>query len=73
MKIGYARVSTTGQNLAVQVEKLHAYGCERLYQEKQSGKSRNDRQELKTALDFAREDDVFVITRLDRLARSVLG
>jgi DNA invertase Pin-like site-specific DNA recombinase len=72
MKIGYARVSTNGQNLDTQEEKLKAFGCERIYLEKQSGKSSDNRPELKEALKFAREGDVFVVTRLDRLARSLL-
>ncbi|CAG1772173.1 DNA-invertase hin [uncultured bacterium] len=72
MKIGYARVSSAGQNLDTQKEKLNAFGCEKLYLEKQSGKSSDNRPELKKALDFAREGDIFVITRLDRLARSLL-
>ena len=72
MKIGYARVSSAGQNLDVQQEKLLAFGCEKLYLEKQSGKSSENRPELKEALGYAREGDIFVITRLDRLARSLL-
>lgn len=72
MKIGYARVSSAGQNLHTQIEKLNAFGCEKLYLEKQSGKSSDNRPELKKALDFAREGDIFVVSRLDRLARSLL-
>jgi DNA invertase Pin-like site-specific DNA recombinase len=72
MKIGYARVSTTGQHLDAQEGKLLAFGCEKIYQEKQSGKASNNRPVLQEALKFAREGDVFVITRLDRLARSLL-
>lgn len=71
MKIGYARVSTTGQNLDTQLEKLNAFGCERIYEEKQSGKASDNRPVLQDALKFAREGDTFVITRLDRLARSL--
>jgi DNA invertase Pin-like site-specific DNA recombinase len=72
MIIGYARVSTTGQNLDAQQEKLLAFGCEKIYQEKQSGKASENRPELQEALKFIREGDIFVITRLDRLARSLL-
>ena len=72
MKIGYARVSSAGQNLDVQQEKLLAFGCEKLFEEKQSGKSSENRPVLKEALDFAREGDIFIVTRLDRLARSLL-
>jgi DNA invertase Pin-like site-specific DNA recombinase len=71
MKIGYARVSTTGQHLDTQIDKLTAFGCEKIYEEKQSGKASNNRPVLQDALKFAREGDTFVITRLDRLARSL--
>ncbi|MBC6974874.1 MULTISPECIES: recombinase family protein [Bacillus] len=70
MKIGYARVSTQDQNLDMQVDELQKNGCERIYQEKISGAKQN-RQELKIALDMLREGDTFVIYKLDRLARSV--
>lgn len=71
MKIGYARVSSTGQDYQTQLEKLQATGCEKIFHEKQSGKSADDRAQLQAALEFAREGDVFVITKLDRLARSM--
>ena len=66
--IGYARVSSVGQNLAVQLEKLSH--CERIYQEKQSGAGGYERPQLKACLDYLREGDTLVVTRLDRLARS---
>lgn len=69
--IGYARVSTIGQSLDVQLEKLSEYGCEKVYQEKVSGTTAN-RTELKKCLDYIRDGDVLVITKLDRLARSTL-
>ena len=68
--IGYARVSTTGQSLDVQLEKLQKHGCDRVFKEKQSGTTA-DRQEFKACMDYLREGDTLVITRLDRLARSV--
>ena len=71
MKIGYARVSTTGQDYETQLAKLKNEGCEKIFHEKQSGKSAADRAQLQAALEFAREGDVFVITKLDRLARSM--
>ncbi|WML91239.1 recombinase family protein [Thiothrix lacustris] len=71
MKIGYARVSSTGQDYQTQLDKLQAAGCEKVFHEKQSGKSADDRVQLQAALEFAREGDVFVITKLDRLARSM--
>lgn len=75
MKIGYARVSTTGQNLDTQREKLKVYGCDKIYEEKITTRTNlagRYRPALKNALDFAREGDIFVITKLDRLARSVI-
>ncbi|NOT16377.1 MAG: recombinase family protein [Methylotenera sp.] len=72
MKIGYARVSTADQNLDNQVDALMAFGCDKIFQEKQSGKSADNREQLMLALDFVREADILVITKLDRMARSVL-
>ena len=68
--VGYARVSTVGQNLSVQIDKLKTAGCEKIYKEKKSGVDQS-RPELKQALDYVREGDTFVIARIDRLARSV--
>ena len=69
MNIGYARVSTEDQNLAIQIEALTAAGCRRIFQEKRSG-ARSDRPELRRLLDQLREGDTVVVWRLDRLARS---
>lgn len=69
MIIGYARVSTTGQDLDTQLEKLTAAGAEKVFSEKRSGLDET-RPELEKALEFAREGDVFVVTKVDRLARS---
>ena len=69
MLIGYARVSTDDQHLDNQRASLRAVGCQRIYEEKVSGAKR-DRPELTRLLDHMREDDVIVVTRLDRLARS---
>ena len=71
MKYGYARVSSSGQNLTVQIEALKSAGCETIRQEKVSGTSTQGRDELNTLLEFMREGDELVITRIDRLARSV--
>jgi len=75
-KIGYARVSSTGQSLDVQIEKLTAYGCTELdgaiFQEKRSGTTTDNRTELKACLRYCRSGDTLVITKLDRLARSTL-
>lgn len=70
-RIGYARVSSTGQSLGVQLEKLNKVNCDRIYQEKRSGRTA-DRPELKSCINYLREGDTLIITRLDRLARSVV-
>lgn len=71
MLIGYARVSTVGQPLESQIEQLKAYGCEKIYKEKESGKNRTDRPELDNAIKALRKGDKLVVTKIDRLARSV--
>ena len=58
MKVGYARVSTTGQKLDVQLDRLA--NCDRVYHEKMSASSAHNRPELQKALDFVRDEDVFV-------------
>ena len=68
---GYARVSTADQDLTIQEEALKASGCEMIRSEKVSGTSTDERDELKTLLEFVREGDELVVTRVDRLARSV--
>ena len=68
MKVGYARVSSTGQSLDVQQEKLK--DCEKVFCEKKSGRT-DDREQLKMCLDFVRSGDVLVVTKLDRVSRSV--
>ena len=68
-KIGYARVSSVGQSLDIQIQKLSDCGCDKIYKEKKSGTTA-DRPQLKSVLDYVREDDTLVITKLDRLARS---
>jgi len=69
MLLGYARVSTDDQDLALQRKALREAGCRKTYAEKVSGARRN-RPELERLLDQVREEDVVVVTRLDRLARS---
>ncbi len=71
MKVGYARVSSSGQNLNSQIEALEAIGCTRIFKEKMSGKQQHNRTELNDALDFVRDGDEFYVTRLDRCSRSV--
>ena len=72
MKVGYARVSSSGQSLDVQVDTLKNSGCEKIFQEKVSGTSTQGRDKLRECLDFVREGDEVVFTRVDRVARSVL-
>jgi DNA invertase Pin-like site-specific DNA recombinase len=71
MKYGYARVSSVGQDLTIQVEALTKAGCETIRQEKVSGTSIQGRDELNTLLEFLRDGDELVVTRVDRLARSI--
>ncbi len=71
MRFGYARVSSTGQSLDIQVAALNAIACERIMQEKKSGTSMTQRTELQALLAFVRKGDEVWITRLDRLARSL--
>jgi DNA invertase Pin-like site-specific DNA recombinase len=72
MLIGYARVSSISQSLDLQLEALAAAGCEKVFAEKRSGTTTDGREALEQALDFAREGDTLIVTRLDRLARSML-
>ena len=68
-QFGYARVSTDGQSLTAQVADLKAANCQQIYQEKVSG-ARADRKQLTRLIAGLDKGDVFVVTRLDRLARS---
>ena len=70
MKLGYARVSTNEQDTAAQVSALKSAGCEKIFREKASG-GRWDRPELVRLLDQLRKDDVLIVSRLDRLSRSL--
>ena len=69
MKIGYARVSTEEQHLELQTEALKDAGADRIFQEKISSR-KSDRPELNRAFEYLREDDILVVWKLDRLARS---
>lgn len=69
-RIGYARVSTSSQDLDIQIGKLKAAGCEIVRSEIGSGASRDGRTELETIMAFLREGDELVVHRLDRLGRS---
>lgn len=69
-RIGYARVSTSDQDVQTQIDKLRAEGCEVIRSEKVSGASRDGRNELGTIIEFLRPGDELVVTRLDRLGRN---
>ena len=68
-KVGYARVSSQGQSLDIQVSKLTEYGCNEIFKDKLSGTTA-DRPSLKECRTYVRRGDSLVITKLDRLARS---
>ena len=72
MKVSYIRVSSQQQSLEVQRESVMKYGVDKIFEEKVSGTSTDKREQLKQCLEFVREGDELVITRIDRLARSVL-
>lgn len=71
MQYGYARVSTTDQDLSVQLDALKTAGCQVIRSEKMTGTTRDGRKELATLLEFIRAGDTLVVTRIDRLARSI--
>jgi len=69
-RVGYARVSTTDQDLDIQITRLKAAGCDIIRSETGSGASRSGRTELETVMEFLRAGDELVVLRLDRLGRS---
>ena len=71
MLVGYARTSSVGQvaGLEAQERELRSVGCEKVFREQVSSVAQRD--QLEAALDFCRENDQFIVTKLDRLARSV--
>lgn len=85
-KIGYARVSTTKQDLSEQITALKKFGCEKIFSGKFSGKDKDEDEDLETILtrvkqnkvqldkmlNYVREDDIVVVTKIDRLGRSLI-
>ena len=69
--VGYARVSTRDQSLDVQIDQLRNAGCEHVFAEKRSGTTTTSREEFDACLRFVRNGDVLVVTRMDRVGRSV--
>ena len=69
-KVGYARVSSNTQDYQGQVDALKAFGCERIYSEKVSGKSTNGRRQFEKLMKELLPGDTVVVAKLDRLARS---
>lgn len=72
MKIGYARVSTQGQNLDRQIAALRKAGCDQIYREKATGKAVSGRPQLEKAIDALGTDDVLVVAEWDRATRSMM-
>lgn len=72
MKIGYARVSTTGQDLEFQESALKAEGCEKIFVEKVTGTSTAPRKALAQLMEHVRKGDTLYVTKIDRLARSII-
>ena len=71
MIVGYARVSSLSQSLDIQIEKLKFNNCDKIFEEKKSGTTKN-REKLNECLEYVREGDILIVTKLDRLARSTL-
>lgn len=67
--VGYARVSSVGQSLEVQMAKLAH--CDKVFNEKKSGTTTSQREAFKNCMEYIREGDTLVVTKLDRLARSI--
>jgi DNA invertase Pin-like site-specific DNA recombinase len=72
MLIGYARVSTLDQNLDLQRDALLKAGCEKIFEEKKSGRAGTKRPEFEAALSYLRPEDVLIVWKLDRLGRSLV-
>lgn len=69
--VGYARVSTTDQDLSIQLEALQSANCKKIFSEKISGTQKKGREKLDECLNYLREGDTLIVTRVDRLSRSL--
>ncbi|MFC1098368.1 recombinase family protein [Pasteurella multocida] len=69
--IGFARVSTLEQDLSMQIKSLTDYGCQKIFHGKNSGKEEENRERLQELLNYVREGDIVIITKLDRFGRSL--
>lgn len=69
--VGYARVSTIDQNLDIQLKALQLFKCGKIFSEKKSGSQQKERPQFQACLDYLREGDMLVVTRIDRLSRSL--
>jgi DNA invertase Pin-like site-specific DNA recombinase len=70
--VGYARVSATDQNLTIQLDALKKAGCKKIFSEKKSGTSKKDRRAFDECMEYIREGDTLVVTRIDRLTRGTV-
>lgn len=71
-KVGYGRVSSEGQELTAQIDTLKEAGCVKLFVEKVTGISTKNRMKLKELLEYVRDGDTVFVTKIDRLARSII-
>ena len=69
---GYSRVSTSSQDYKTQIEKLEQAGAEKIYSEKYTGTKKDGRKELEELLSIVEKEDVVLVTKIDRLARSIV-
>lgn len=70
-KVGYARVSTLKQDLNEQIAQLEKFGCTKIFSGKHSGKPKQNEEQLNELLNYIREGDIVIVTKLDRLGRSL--
>ena len=71
MLVGFARVSTIEQDLSIQLTRLSEIGCEKIFEGKNSGKKEGNAARLEELQKYVREGDIVVVTKLDRLGRSL--